>query len=500
MTGAEPVTTTPGHRAAGGLLFVACLSTLVVNANTSAVSILLPAISEDVDSPLSVLQWAVTGYSLVGAAVIITAGALGDMLGRRRVFLWGLGLFIASCVWIALSSGGAGVVLGRAVQGAAGATILACGLSLLTLGSAGAGRVAAISLWGAAAAVGAAAGPLVGGALAGLTGWQGLFWLDAAVAAICIPITLRAVAESRDEHHSGSLDVVGSILVAAVLAPFILAVTKGGDWGWTSPSTLGSLLVSVVAAIALVWAERRSAAPLIAPELLSNRLLMAGTLGILIGSGTINALGYLISIYFQDPATLGMSALEAGLATLPLTATLVLVAPMVVGLARRLGTRTVIGLGFAISTAGFVFLVPVSPEWSYAAFVIPLVAVAAGLGLSNGPCSSVATSAVSEDDVGAGSGISNMARYVGASVFVAVVAAMYGNAAPAADPEHAASAADHFARANVLLAVVSALGVVLAALAARHRPERPRRADYAVATASAVHTMPTYAMLRRDRF
>ena len=152
---------------------------MVVNANTSAVAILLPAISEDVDAPLSTLQWAVTGYMLVGAAFIVTSGALGDVFGRRRTFIGGLILFIASCVLIALSSSGAGVVIGRGIQGAAGATIVAGGLSLLTVASSGSERLRAVALWGAASAIGAAAGPLIGGVLVEATGWQGLFWIDA---------------------------------------------------------------------------------------------------------------------------------------------------------------------------------------------------------------------------------------------------------------------------------------------------------------------------------
>src|SRR3954471_20153647 len=130
-----------GLRAGGGVLAVACVSTFVVNANTSAVSILLPSIAEDLDSSIEVLQWAVTGYLLVGAAVIVTSGALGDILGRRRVFLAGLALFIASCALIALAGSGAMVVVGRVIQGAAGATILACGMSLLSVASSGAGQM-----------------------------------------------------------------------------------------------------------------------------------------------------------------------------------------------------------------------------------------------------------------------------------------------------------------------------------------------------------------------
>ena len=183
-------TTDPGHPAGLGVLLAACVSALIVNANTSAVTILLPAISEDLGAPIDQLQWAVTGYMLVGAAVIVTSGALGDVFGRRKVFLAGLVLFVASCVLIALAPSGVGVVAGRMIQGAAGSTLLACGMSLLSVASSGAAGMRAITLWGAASAAGAAVGPLIGGVLVGLTGWQGLFWIDAVIAAACIPLTL----------------------------------------------------------------------------------------------------------------------------------------------------------------------------------------------------------------------------------------------------------------------------------------------------------------------
>ena len=171
------------HKAGLGVLVAACVSAFVVNANTSAVTILLPAISADLGAPIDQLQWAVTGYMLVGAAVIVTSGALGDVLGRRRVFLAGLFLFVASCVLIALVGSGAGVIAGRMIQGAAGSTILACGMSLLSVDATGSAQMKAITLWGAASAAGAAAGPLVGGVLVEATGWQGLFWIDAGIAA-----------------------------------------------------------------------------------------------------------------------------------------------------------------------------------------------------------------------------------------------------------------------------------------------------------------------------
>jgi EmrB/QacA subfamily drug resistance transporter len=490
------------RRASGAALAATCISTLVVNANTSAVTILLPAISEDLDAPLSTLQWAVTGYMLVGAAFIVTSGALGDVVGRRRTFIGGLILFIASCILIALSSSGAGVVIGRAIQGAAGATIVAGGLSLLTIASSGNERLRAVSLWGAASAIGAAAGPLVGGVLVESTGWQGLFWIDAAIAAACIPITLRSLEESRDPSRPRSIDWLGTVLIAAILGPLILALSEGADWGWTSPATLVCLLISLGAAVAFVYVEGRSPAPLVNLALLRNSLLIGGTLGILIGAGTINGLMFLVSLYFQDPATLDMTPLQAGLATLPVTVGLVVLAPVVPRMAKRFRIRAVVAAGFTVMTGGFAVLIATTSSWGYAAFVLPLIAVAAGMALSNGPCSSVATSAVPAEQVGSASGISNMARYVGAAVMTAVVAAIYG-AVSADRIDSGDSAADAlasaFASASVAMTITSAAGIALILLIPRHRPPEPLPIDYAAAAAATSHTLPTPTPDERQR-
>ena len=388
------MSTTQATARTGGVLAATCLSTLVVNANTSAVSILLPAISQDTGMSVDTLQWAVTGYSLVGAAVIITSGSLGDVFGRKRIFQLGLVLFVASCVLIGLSTTGGMVIAGRMIQGAAGATILACGLSLLSVANSGQAQLRAVSLWGAAAAVGAAAGPLLGGVLVEVTGWQGLFWVDAVVAVVCIVITAATVTESRDPDRPRSIDVAGTILVALTLAPAILALSKGSEWGWASLATLGCLAVGVAAGVAFVAVEQRVKVPLLDLALLRNRVLVGSTVAILIGAGTINALMYLLSLYFQDPATLGFTPLQAGLATLPATAGLVAVAPLVPKLAARFGGRSVVGAGFAITAGGFAVIGINQSSWGYAAFVLPLIAVAIGMGLSNGPASSAATAAV----------------------------------------------------------------------------------------------------------
>jgi EmrB/QacA subfamily drug resistance transporter len=491
---------TAGHvedadRAAGrGVLVVACVSAFVVNANTSAVTILLPAISKDLDAPISLLQWAVTGYMLVGAATIVTAGALGDVLGRRRVFLAGLALFVVSCAFIALAGSGGGVVAGRWVQGAAGSTILACGMSLLSVSASGTGQMRAITIWGAASAAGAAAGPVVGGLLVNSTGWQGLFWIDALVAAACIPITIRAVQESRDPTRSRSIDWLGTILIAAILVPLVLALSEGGEWGWLSAGTIGCLTVSVVAAVAFVRVERSSSAPLVDLQLLRNRVLVGATIAILIVAGTINALMYVLSLYFQDPNGFGMTALQAGLATLPAAAAMIAITPFITPVAVKIGSRQAIGVGFALAAVGFGWLGFVGSEWTYVAFILPLIAIAAGLGLSNGPASSASTSAVPDAQVGQASGISNMARYVGGSLFVAAAATVSTSANDqqlAAGATAADALTTAFARSALLMALICAAGVAFAFLMGRHRGERPRAIHRAAAAAATAHTIPT---------
>ena len=490
MTAAAPTTK------AGGVLAATCLSTLVVNANTSAVSILLPAISEDTGMSVDTLQWAVTGYSLVGAAVIVTSGSLGDVFGRKRVFQLGLLLFVASCILIALASNGGMVIAGRMIQGAAGSTILACGLSLLSVANTGEAQLRAVSLWGAAAAVGAAAGPLVGGLLVDLTGWQGLFWIDAAVAVVCIIITAATVSESRDPNRPRSIDFAGTVLVALTLAPLILALSSGSGWGWTSLATLGCIAVGVVAGIAFVAVEKRVPVPLLDLALLRNRILVGSTVAILIGAGTINGLMYLLSLYFQDPVALGFSPLQAGLATLPATVGLVLTAPLVPKLAAKFTGRIVVAAGFAITAVGFGFVGVVQSDWRYGAFVLPLIAVAVGMGLSNGPASSAATASVPAHQVGEASGVSNMARYVGAAVATALAATIYSSVT-ASRSEAGKSASDALAAglgtASWVMAAFSAAGVLMAVLMGRHRPAKGTLADAAASAASISLTLPTSA-------
>ena len=337
----------------------------------------------------------------------------------------------------------------------------------------------------------------MGGALVTVAGWQGLFWVDAVIGVICILIAARQVSESHDPTRSRSIDYAGSILIALTLAPVVLALSKGSAWGWVSAATIGCLALGIVSGIGFVMVERRVAVPMLDLDLLRNRVLVGSTIAILIGAGTINALMYLLSLYFQNPDTLGFTTLQAGLATLPATVGLVAIAAAVPRLTARLGGRQVVGLGFLLTSIGFAAIGFVDASWLYRAFLLPLVAVAVGMGLSNGPASSASTACVPANQVGSASGVSNMARYVGAAVATALAATIYGGVIAdrtASGEQPAEALASGLAAASWVMAALSFAGVVMAVVMGRHQAARGTIHDSAAAAAAATSlTLPTSA-------
>ena len=305
---------------------------------------------------------------------------------------------------------------------------------------------------------------------------------------------MLTVKESRDPDRPRSIDVLGTVLVAVALVPLVLALSESGDWGWLSVPTISCLVIAVLGGVGFVAAEKRATAPLVDLRLLRNRVLVGSTIAILLVAGAINALMYLLSLYFQDPSAFGLTPLQAGLATLPAAAAMIAVTPLITPLALRIGSRQAVGLGFGLSAVGFLVLVFVTSSWAYAAFVLPLIGIAVGLGFANGPASSASTAAVPADEVGQASGISNMARYVGGALAVAAAATVSTAVTDShrADGEAAADAlAAGLSRAALLLAIMSGLGVALALLMGRRRPGRPRPVDRsAAASAAAAHTIP----------
>jgi MFS family permease len=246
--------------------------------------------------------------------------------------------------------------------------------------------------------------------------------------------------------------------------------------------------------VLFVVVEKRVEAPIVHLSILRNRVLVGATLAILIVAGTINGLMYVLSLYFQDPAALDLNAFQAGLATLPAAAGMIAITPLITPLAVKIGAGRAVALGFLLSAAGFGVLAFVEASWTYAAFVGPLVALAVGLGISNGPASSGSTSAVKADQVGEASGISNMARYIGGSVGVAAVAMIYNsvtNSHQEAGDSAGVALAAGLSSAALTMAIWCACGVALIAFMRRHHARKPQTVDLAAAAAASVHTIPT---------
>ena len=298
-----------------------------------------------------------------------------------------------SCILIALTHTGGGVIAGRALQGAAGATLLACGMSLLSVASTGPGQMKAVALWGAASAVGAAAGPLVGGVLVEVTGWQGLFWINAGDRGDLHPDDAwRRSRESRDPNRSPEIDLPAPCWWRPS-RPVHPRAEHGYEWGWLSAGNARLLRDLRRRPLASSWSSDGRRRHSSTSRLLRNGVLVGATLAILIGAGAINALMYLLSLYFQNPAAFGCHALEAGLATLP--ATVAMIASRRCQAARR-QVRRAAGdrprlrrsrrSGSALSSSSRVL--------AYGAFVLPLIADRGRAGLANGPASSASTSSV----------------------------------------------------------------------------------------------------------
>jgi hypothetical protein len=286
-------------------------------------------------------------------------------------------------------------------------------------------------------------------------------------------------------------------LMALTLAPFILAVSKGSDWGWVSVATIACFGVSVAAGFALLpsngespsrhwtwpycaigsWSALRSPSSLAPAPSMDSCICSAST------SRTRTPWALLrCKLAWPRSATVG----------------LVLVAPLVPRLAARFGCRQVIGVGFAVTAGGFAAIGFVEPSWRYLAFLLPLIAVAVGMGLSNGPASSAATAAVSADQVGAASGVLNMARYVGAAVATALAASIYASVTAnrtAAGETASEALSSGLALASWVMAVFSLAGVFMALVMARHRAAKGTVHDSAAAAAAHTHTLPTSATL-----
>ncbi|MFT4123192.1 MAG: MFS transporter [Microbacteriaceae bacterium] len=401
--------------ATGLPMFMATLDNLVM---TNA----LPVIQREFDATLEQLQWFMNAYTLAFASLILFAVSLGDRLGRRRVFVAGISVFTLASAAAALSSDPWQLVLARAIQGASAAAIMPLSLPLL-IGSVGtARRPLAIGVWGGIAGLGVALGPLIGGAVLEGWDWEAIFWINVPVGVVAVAVVLALLPNSFGERLRA--DVPGVLLAGLGVLGVVFGIVRGNDAGWDSGQVLGALLGGgALLAAFLLW-ERRTAAPLLPLRLFRDRsFTIANVVGLAFSFGAFGSIFVLIQ-FMQ--VVQGLSALDAGIRTMPWTLAPLVVAPLTGLLSPRLGTRALIVAGLALQATGMAWLALVLDEAvTFPAMVVPFVLEGIGMGLVFAPSSTAVLASMAPADTARASGTNSTMREIGTALGIAVLTAVF---------------------------------------------------------------------------
>ncbi len=457
-------------------LFMVTLDNLVV---TNA----LVSIREDLGASIEQLEWTVNAYTLSYAVFLLTAAALGDRLGRRRTFAFGIGVFTLASAGAALAPSTDALIAARALQGLGAAVITPLTLTLLSEAFPADRRGMAIGIWGAVSGLGVALGPVVGGAVVEGISWHWIFWLNVPIGLLLAPVAVRALRESFGPNDR--LDLPGVALASVGLLGLVFGIVRGQSLGWTSATVLGSLTVGIVVLAAFVAWELRAPAPMLPMRFFSSRAFAgtnAASLAMFFGVfGSI----FLLAQFFQTAQ--GYSPLDAGLRTLPWTAMPMVVAPIAGVLAERIGSRPLMTLGLTLQAAALAWLAVVSePDVAYGLLIPGFVMAGIGMGLVFAPAAYAVLSSVRPEEAGQASGATNTIREIGGVLGVAVLASVFTSAGGYGSPQ---AFNDGLVVATGVGAGVVALGA-LATLIVPARAQRSARRLIARSRASRISTLP----------
>jgi DHA2 family methylenomycin A resistance protein-like MFS transporter len=399
----------------------ACLGYFFVLLDVTVVNVALANMASDLGTSRDGLQWVVDGYALVLASLMLSAGDIADLVGRRRVFVGGLVLFGASSLICALAPSVGVLVAGRAVQGLGAAAILPTSLAIINHAFADSDeRTKAIGFWAALGSLALVAGPLAGGVLVDSIDWRAIFWLNLPLVAISIALTMWLVEESSDPADR-SIDVRGQLFAIGLLAGLVFFLIEGGRLGWGAPPVLSALAVAVIGGIAFIRTELRRREPMLQLGYFQNQTFSAANAGSgLMNLGTLGAL-FAFSIYLQQQE--GESPLQAGLHILPWTGTLAIFAVLGGRIAQRFGPRLPAGLGLGLTGLSFVAVALVSSQ-DGAAALLALGIAGIGLGVATPALVSAATAAVPAPRAGMAAAVNNTARQAGGAIGVALIGAI----------------------------------------------------------------------------
>jgi EmrB/QacA subfamily drug resistance transporter len=386
----------------------------------TVVNVALRRIGADLDASLAQLQWITNGYFLTLASLILIGGSLGDRLGRRRVFVIGTVWFALASLLCGLAPTAEVLIAARVLQGIGGALLTPGSLAMIQASFRATDRGRAIGAWSGLGGIAAAVGPLVGGLLIDYASWRWIFFINLPIAALTVWLAQRWVPESRDEQASGRFDVAGATLAALALAGTTWALTDAG--GTATPYAVA---IGVVAAIGFIVVERRLHDPMVRLELFADRTFSAANGMTLLVYAALGAILFFLVLQLQTVG--GYSALQAGLATLPITACMLLLASRGGGLGQRIGPRIPMTAGPLVMAVGTVWLLVVGEDVTWWRDVLPgLTVFGLGLALMVAPLTSTVLNAAPDDSAGIASGINNAIARAGSLLAVAALPAAVG--------------------------------------------------------------------------
>ncbi|BDT92678.1 MFS transporter [Nocardia sputorum] len=426
-----PAATIGGRRLAAVLAAVG-IPMFMVTLDNLVVTNALPVIRTELGASLADLQWFVNAYTLSFASLLLTASAVGDRLGRRRIFLLGIALFTLASAACALATGPGLLIAARAVQGFGAAAVMPLSLTLLSAAVPERMRNAAIGIWGGIAGLGVALGPLIGGAVVDGLSWQWIFWLNVPIGLVVLPFAARVLAESHGRGRR--LDPVGLLLSAGGVLAIVWGVIHGADDGWTSASVLSALIGgAVLLAGLLVW-ELRVPEPMLPLRLFRSRAFsVSNVVGFAFSVGVFGSI-FLLAQYFQ--VVQGYSPLESGVRTMPWTMAPMVVAPIAGLLVDRIGARTSITTGQVLLAVALAWMAAVTTvDIGYGSYVAPFVLAGVGMGLTFAPASTIVMASAAPEDQAMASGTNNTVREVGVAMGVAVLASVFASSGSYLDPQ-----------------------------------------------------------------
>jgi EmrB/QacA subfamily drug resistance transporter len=403
-------------------LIAVCVATFMLLLDITVVNVALPDIQRSLHASFSDIQWVVDAYALTLAAFLLTAGVIGDILGRREVFAIGLGVFTAASLVCGLSTSSLMLNLSRAAQGVGGAIMFATALALIANAFSGRERGTAFGIYGAVLGGSVAVGPLIGGAITSGIGWRWIFFVNVPIGVLAIAVTLAKIQESKDPH-TRRIDWIGFVTFSSALFMLVLGLIRGNDDGWGSPLIVGLLVGAAALFVAFLVAEWRQSDPMLDLALFKRPAMNGVSLAAFTLSASIFALFLYLTLYIQDD--LGYKPLAAGVRFLPLTVLAFIVAPIAGKLTVRIKTRYLLGSGLLLIAIGCFAMGHTHASSSWTVLLPGFILVGVGVGTVNPVLASSAISVVPPERSGMASGTNSTFRQVGIATGIAALGSVF---------------------------------------------------------------------------